>query len=104
MDISINRKTVLLVDDNKDAADILSLLLTNFGHCSFAAYNTRERLRLAAETMPDLILHDIQMPIVDGCAAASILRADPKFDRTLIVAVSAYNHRGVSQKVPGGGI
>src|SRR4051812_24875311 len=86
-----NRKIVLVVDDNKDAADTMALLLSRYGCCAFAAYTTEDGLRLANEISPDIIFHDIGMPMMDGYAAVRLLRANPKFAATLIVAISAYS-------------
>ena len=84
-------KTVLIVDDNKDAADTLAILVKNYGHQALVAYDATTGLDIAREASPDIIFHDIGMPIIDGYMAARQLRSDAKFMKTMIVALTAYD-------------
>ena len=84
-------KRVVVVDDNRDAADSLAMLIKIAGHLALVAYDTHKGFQLAHESSPDIIFHDIGMPIIDGYAAARRLRSDAKFKETLLVAVTAYD-------------
>ena len=82
---------VVIVDDNRDAADTLAKLVQIAGHSARVAYDAQTGFRIAQESSPDIIFHDIGMPIVDGYAAARRLRSDAQFKSTLLVAVTAYD-------------
>jgi CheY-like chemotaxis protein len=84
-------KMVLIVDDNRDAADTLAMLIKSEGHTVETAYDSEAGLKLARRLMPDIIFHDIGMPIVDGYMAARSLRQDPKFNKTVLIALTAYD-------------
>jgi CheY-like chemotaxis protein len=85
-----NKKTVLIVDDNRDAADTLAMLIRIAGCDPLVAYDTESGIALAHERLPDIILHDMSMPIVNGYEAARRLRNDEKLAKTTLVAVTAY--------------
>jgi len=84
-------KTIVVVDDNQDAADTLAMLIRTEGHLVFVAYDAQTGFRLAQESSPHIIFHDIAMPVVDGYAAAKRLRSEARFKSTLLVAVTAHN-------------
>lgn len=81
---------VLIVDDNRDVADSLALLLTLFRYESRVAYDGREGLRVAREWAPDCLISDIRMPGLDGYALAREVRADPTLAEIRLVAHSAF--------------
>jgi two-component system CheB/CheR fusion protein len=83
-------KAVLVVDDNRDAALTLSMLLTAAGHQVDMAYNGRDALAMAADRRPDIVLLDIGLPGMDGYEVARRLRQDLKLSDTMIVAVTGY--------------
>jgi CheY-like chemotaxis protein len=86
-----DKKVVLVVDDNQDAADTLALIVRYRGHDVHVAYDSMTGLALAGTLMPDIIFHDIAMPAPNGYAVAAQLKSDPLFSNTLLVAVTAYN-------------
>ena len=83
--------TILIVDDNRDAADTLAFLVRDFGCKVLVAYDTVSGLALASQTIPDVIFHDIGMPTVNGYEAARQLRSDAKFAKTVLVALTGYD-------------
>jgi CheY-like chemotaxis protein len=87
---SIARKRVLIVDDNKDAAEMLRLLLEAAGHEAFIAYNGHDALAVAQGTMLAVLFLDIGLPDMDGYELARRLRALPETSRSLLVAVTGY--------------
>jgi two-component system cell cycle response regulator DivK len=84
------RKTVLVVDDTDDIAELVATLLRMTGCNAVTARNGREAIKAAVEHKPDLILMDIRMPVMDGYEATRRILACPELSRTPIVAVSAH--------------
>jgi len=82
---------VLVVDDNRDAADSFAALLQLLGHRTTVAYDGPEALRAAAAEPPDCAFLDISLPGMDGYELARRLRADPGLGRVKLVAHSSYS-------------
>ncbi|PYQ66531.1 MAG: hypothetical protein DMF53_03455 [Acidobacteria bacterium] len=83
-------RRVLVVDDNRDAAESLELLLQIWGHQARSAQDGPEALSLAAEFQPEIVLLDIGLPGMDGYEVARQMRALPAGRNALIVAVTGY--------------
>jgi two-component system CheB/CheR fusion protein len=81
---------VLVVDDNRDSAEVLSQLLTITGHQVQTDYSGATALESAAAFHPDVVLLDIGLPGLDGYEVAKRLRQKPEFKQTLLIAVSGY--------------
>ena len=81
---------ILVVDDNQDSAISMTLLLELQGHEVHVAHAGLDALRIAGETLPDVILLDIGMPGMNGYEVARRLRAQEKFAKTLLVAITGY--------------
>jgi two-component system CheB/CheR fusion protein len=79
------------VDDNKDAADVLGLLLQTLGYTTAVAYNGRAALDQLDFFQPRVILLDMNMPILNGYDTASAIRARPDSWKFYIIALSAYS-------------
>ncbi|PDV97505.1 response regulator [Candidatus Chloroploca asiatica] len=80
---------ILMAEDNEVNIVAIGDYLQDKGYRLSVARNGREALALAAETPPDLVLMDIQMPEIDGLEAIRQLRADPTFALTPIIALTA---------------
>ncbi|UVW29805.1 ATP-binding protein [Massilia sp. H6] len=82
---------VMVVDDNRDAADALAALLSAFGHDAQAVYSSAAALAAAATRCPQVFLLDIGLPDMDGLALAARLRAMPQAADVPLVAVTGYH-------------
>jgi signal transduction histidine kinase len=81
---------VLVVDDNKDAADSLAELVRLFGHEVHVAYDGPSAVELARACLPELVLCDIGLPGMDGYQVAKVLLAE-LHDKPMLVAVTGYS-------------
>ena len=91
-------KCILVVEDHVDNRDILRDLLTTEGYELIEAMNGKEALEKAATRQPDLILMDIQLPILDGYEATRILKSDPILKSIPIVVITSYAMSGDAEK------
>jgi CheY-like chemotaxis protein len=81
---------ILVVDDNRDAADSLVLLLGMKGHESIAAYSGPDAVARADQHKPDVVLLDIGMPQMSGYDVVRELRHHSRAPRPRIYALTAY--------------
>ena len=79
---------VLIVDDNRDGADALGLLVEALGNQVHVTYGGTQALGVATAFRPDLMFVDLVMPDMDGCDLVTRLRQLPDFGHTQIVAVT----------------
>jgi signal transduction histidine kinase/CheY-like chemotaxis protein len=83
-------RRILVVDDNEDAAYILSRHLCRRGHTLEVAHDAASALRVAKSFMPEVGLLDIGLPVVDGYELARRLLQMPGLDGLYLVAVTGY--------------
>jgi PAS domain S-box-containing protein len=83
------RRRVLVVDDNRDAADALALILRDAGHEVGVAYDGPQALDLALDLRPEVALLDLGLPVMDGFELAGRLQARDPAPR-LLVAITGY--------------
>lgn len=81
---------LLIVDDNRDAADSLALLFDLWGYTPRVAYDGRTALDLIRAETPDGILLDLGLPGLDGFQLAADLRRQPNGGDTPLIAVTGY--------------
>jgi len=91
-------KMILVVEDQEDNRQILRDLLGNAGYAMQEAENGEEALSAVARQRPDLILMDIQLPILDGYEATRRLKADPGTRGIPIIVVTSYALSGDETK------
>jgi CheY-like chemotaxis protein len=87
---SDSARRVLVVEDNTDAREALTMLLEESGHDVRAAADGMEALSQAEQFTPDVVLLDIGLPGLDGYAVARQLRASPRSADALLVAITGY--------------
>jgi len=83
-------RKVLVVDDNRDAANSLAMLVKMKGHEVRAVYDGVEALEEAASFLPDLVFMDLGMPGMDGYATCTHLRGTPHGKDLRIIALSGW--------------
>ncbi len=83
------RTRVLVADDHHDAAMTLTWAVEAQGHAVLTAFNGLEAVTLARNFAPDVILLDLNMPVMDGLEACRLLRADPRTTGVLLIAQTA---------------
>jgi two-component system, cell cycle response regulator DivK len=96
-------KCILLVEDQEDNRRILRDLLTSAEYDVTEAENGEEALAAVAKKRPDLILMDIQLPVLDGYEVTRRLKADPTFKNVPIIAVTSYALSGDENKARAAG-
>jgi two-component system cell cycle response regulator DivK len=91
-------KRILVVEDQDDNRRIIRDLLTSAGYELIEAEDGEAGVRLAASERPDLILMDIQLPLLDGYEATRRIKTDPKLRPIPIIVVTSYALSGDDQK------
>jgi two-component system cell cycle response regulator DivK len=89
---------ILLVEDNEMNRDMLSRRLTKRGYEVVMAIDGQAGVDMARSELPDLILLDMSLPVLDGWTAASILKADPETAPIPIIALTAHALAGDREK------
>ena len=84
------RHRILVVDDNVDAAETMTLLLGMSGHDARPAFGGQEALDVAFEFRPDVVFLDIGLPGMDGYEVARRLLADPSMAATKLIALTGW--------------
>ena len=83
--------TVLYIEDNEDNIYMLHKRLERCGYTILIATDGKQGIDTAKTTLPDIILMDLGLPIIDGWEATRQLRADPSTRHIPIIAVSAHS-------------
>lgn len=86
----IEPMSVLIVDDNRDAADAMGLYFEVIGHDVRVVYSGIDAISTAKARVPDVLLSDIGLPDLDGYALIRALREIPNFGSTLSIAITGY--------------
>jgi two-component system cell cycle response regulator DivK len=96
-------KKILVIEDTEDNRQILRDLLGMAGYDMIEAHDGAEGVVKAAEHKPDLILMDIQMPVMDGYEATRRIKANPELTAIPIIAVTSYALSGDEAKTRAAG-
>jgi two-component system cell cycle response regulator DivK len=97
------KKRILVIEDQEDNRQILRDLLSNAGYEMIEAEDGEKGVAAAARERPDLILMDIQLPILDGYDATRRIKADPELKAIPIIAVTSYALSGDDAKARAAG-
>lgn len=96
-------KTILVVEDNEQNRTLLKDVLEYHGYLVIEAANGADGVARAREHLPDLILLDIQMPVMNGFAALQALRDDPASRGIAIIALTSFAMKGDREKIMAAG-
>jgi len=96
-------KHILLVEDQSDNRQIIRDMLAGTDYEIAEAENGEEALTAVAKQRPDLILMDIQLPVMDGYEATRRIKADPALRSIPIIAVTSYAIGGEEKKARAAG-
>jgi CheY-like chemotaxis protein len=83
-------RRILVVDDNRDAAETLALMLRLEGNEVTTVFDGESAIAATAEFRPDVVLMDIGMPKVDGYEAARAIRRDQKAPEVVLIALTGW--------------
>ena len=91
-------RKILVVEDSDDNRRILRDLFSMAGYDVIEAHDGAEGVGMAGGHKPDLILMDIQMPVMDGYGATRLIKADPTLKAIPVIAVTSYALSGDEEK------
>lgn len=92
-------KKLLIVDDNDLNRVLLRDLLRFYGYEVIEADNGAAGARMAREQRPNLVLLDIQMPVMDGYSTIAAMRRDPALANVNVIAITSYAMPGDREKM-----
>jgi CheY-like chemotaxis protein len=90
---------VLVAEDNAVNRELLRELLEAHGYTVIEACDGQEALDRIGQSRPDLLLLDINMPVLDGFATVRRIREDPALSKLPVLAVTAYAMQGDREKI-----
>jgi two-component system, cell cycle response regulator DivK len=94
----ISKLTILLVDDYEDSRFVLRIFLESHGYGVVEAANGQQAIELAQSECPDLILLDLNIPVLDGLVATERIRASAAACRDVpIIAITAFDTYGMKE-------
>lgn len=92
-------KVTLIVEDDPKSLKLFRDLLQIEGYTTLEASDGKQAVEIAKAERPDLILMDIQMPVMDGLEATKILKADTETRDIPIIALTSYAMKGDKEKI-----
>lgn len=95
----VRNDLILIADDRASSRELLRTVLEREGYRVLEAGDGVQALALARTGSPDLILLDLQMPILDGFGVLSELRGDPRFAAVPVLALTASAMQGDREKI-----
>jgi PAS domain S-box-containing protein len=83
------QSTILIVEDNRDKSELTAYILCQAGYSVLTAFDGREGLEVALRELPDLILSDVSMPVMDGIELCRLARSKKHLRTTPIMLITA---------------
>lgn len=91
-------KVILIVEDDPGSRELIRDLLQKIGHRTLEATNGTQGVELAKAHKPDLILMDLQLPVMNGIDATAILKANLETQSIPVIALTAYAMSGDEER------
>lgn len=91
-------KKILIIEDNPQNRLLLKDILEFNGYTVLEAENGEIGIQMARLHQPDLMLMDLQMPVMDGFTAGKILKGDPETKGIILIAVTSFAMKGDREK------
>ncbi len=95
-------KKILIVEDYADARSFMKFVVEMYGYEVIEAANGQEAVETVKHELPDLILMDLAMPVMDGFTATRIIRESNGKDQMPIIAVTAFGSSCYKQAIEAG--
>lgn len=92
MDEAKDTRRILIIDDNKDFADVLGLSLTALGHTVDISYDGYSGIEKSAQLQPDIILCDIGLTGMNGYEVSKEIKKLPSLNNTRLIALTGYTN------------
>lgn len=96
-------KKILVVEDNDQNRTLISDVLEYYGYTVVEAMDGADGVAKAREHLPDLILLDIQMPVMNGFTALQALRDDPLLREIRVIALTSFAMKGDRERIMAAG-
>jgi CheY-like chemotaxis protein len=94
-------KTIVIIDDEFGLTDVLAAALQDFGYRVLVAANGVQGMQVMAADVPDLVLLDYMMPLMNGPAVLQAMRANPALASVPVILMSAMPESSVRGKCSG---
>ncbi|MEP7245518.1 MAG: ATP-binding protein [Gammaproteobacteria bacterium] len=98
-----HRQRILVVDDNRDSADSLAMMLRFDGHTAQSVYTARQALKEIVSFAPEVVILDLGLPEMDGFELAREFRALPGLEKLRLLALTGYGQAEDKQKTRAAG-
>lgn len=85
---------ILIIEDDSASRELVKYLLETAGYVTFDADDGSIGVRMALEMKPDLVICDLQMPVMNGYEVVRYLRETPGWHRVALIAVTAFSMAG----------
>jgi len=99
-----NRRRVIVVDNNIDAAESLAVMLEGHGHAVRVVHDAREVVSVAERFCPDVAILDIGLPHIDGYQLARNLRGRAVTAKAVLIALTGYGRPDDVERAPHRGV
>ena len=95
------KKTILIVDDEFGILEVLESILKDAGFDVLSALNGQDALVHLQKTVPDLVIVDFMMPLLDGAGVIGAMRADDRLSAVPVILASALPEKSISERCTG---
>ncbi len=85
---------IVVIDDEGDSLEVAEIILLEYGASLFTALNGKEGLELIREVMPDFVISDISMPVMDGWGLINAMKKDEELTLIPVIALTAHAMKG----------